>query len=221
MGGVAAVILRLNEGPLMPACRPKPAGPLTIRKSRIRPAVHVLASYSALPSSILDLPVRCSFARWLWYVAVNGAARDPELLSDMRWLDPVRDQLPYGVWIDTSLTALIYAARLGRLDTFHLAFKPQIGFELCKHAKHIEKRLASCGAGVDGLFRRFERDAPALQLMNDILKILHRSREPVDPGNNERVAFAEEVEQHLQLGTPASPGPGLFLGPDRLASGSA
>jgi hypothetical protein len=40
----------------------------------------------------------CSAIPRLWYVPVHGAARDSELPSNMRWLNAVRDQLPYGVW---------------------------------------------------------------------------------------------------------------------------
>jgi hypothetical protein len=55
--------------------------------------------------------------------------------------------------------------------------------------------------------------------VDDVLQVLHRSREPVDARNDQRVALAQEVEQNLQLGTRAPLGSRLLFRPDRLATG--
>ena len=73
----------------------------------------------------------------------------------------------------------------------------------------------------DRLLGGFERDPPALQFVDDVLQVLHGAREPVDAGDDQRVAFAQEVEQDLEFGPRATLGTRLLLGADRLASGRA
>ena len=79
---------------------------------------------------------------------------------------------------------------------FHLPLAAQVRLELGKNAEHVEERLAS-GArhGVDRLLRRLERNALGLQRAYDVLKIAYGPRQPVDAGDHQRVASADQLEQ--------------------------
>ena len=120
--------------------------------------------------------------------------------------------------IDRRLAALVDAARLGGADPFELPLAAQIGLELGEHAEHVEKGLAGRGAGVDRLLGRLQRDALGLQLVHDVLQVLQRARQAIDAGDDERVAGAQEVEQHLQFAAPVAARAARLLGPDHLAA---
>jgi len=55
--------------------------------------------------------------------------------------------------------------------------------------------------------------------VDDVLEVLERAGEPVDPGDHERVALAQEVEQNLELRPAVARGAAPLLGPDHLAAG--
>src|ERR1700712_5371809 len=55
--------------------------------------------------------------------------------------------------------------------------------------------------------------------MHDVLQVFHRSSQAVDAGDDERVTWLHEVEQHLQLGAPISAAARGFLGPDDVTAG--
>ena len=99
--------------------------------------------------------------------------------------------------VDRRLAALVDAARLGGGDPFELPLAAQIGLEFGEHAEHVEERLAGGSAGVDRLLGCLQRDTPGLQLVHDVLQVLQRTRQAIDAGDDERVAGAQEIEQHL------------------------
>jgi hypothetical protein len=51
--------------------------------------------------------------------------------------------------------------------------------------------------------------------VHDVLQVLERAREPVDAGDHERVAAAQEVEEKAELGPPLAVRPAPLLGPDQ------
>ncbi len=62
-----------------------------------------------------------------------------------------------------------------------------------------------------------DRYTGALQLMHDVLQILHRPGKAINPRHDQRVALAQEVEQDLQFCARPAIASGFFLRPDRLA----
>ena len=70
--------------------------------------------------------------------------------------------------------------------------------------------LADDRAGVDWLLGNLGRPT-ALQLMDDVLQVLHQAREPVDAGDDQRVAGTQEVEQDLKLSPQLAFGAGLLF----------
>ena len=99
--------------------------------------------------------------------------------------------------IDRRLAALVDTARLGGADPLELSLAAQIGLEFGEHAEHVEERLAGCGAGIDRLLGRFQRDTAGLQLVHDVLEVFQRTRQAIDAGDDERVAGAQKIEQDL------------------------
>jgi hypothetical protein len=69
------------------------------------------------------------------------------------------------------LTPAIDAPGFGLRYPFQLALAPQIGFELGEYALHVEEGLAGGGTGVDRLLGRAQRDAPVLQLVDNVLQV--------------------------------------------------
>ncbi len=113
----------------------------------------------------------------------------------------------------------VHPARLGGGDTLKLALAAQAGLELGEHAEHVEECLASGGRGVHRLLGRLQRHPLGLQLMHDVLQILHRPGQAIDAGDDQGVALAQEVEQDLQLAPPVAAGTGGLLGADDVAAG--
>ena len=56
-----------------------------------------------------------------------------------------------------------------------------------------------------------------LQLVHDVLQVLQRARQAIDAGDDERVAGAQEVEQHLQFAAAVAARAARLLGADHLA----
>ena len=123
--------------------------------------------------------------------------------------------------VDTGLTPAVDAPGLGLRDTFNLALAPKIHFEFSKHAQHVEEGLAGGGSGVDRLFGRTQRDASAPEFVDNVLQVLQRARETVDAGDNQGVAWLNEVEQHLQFGAAVAPVATFLFRTDHPASGRA
>lgn len=144
----------------------------------------------------------CLFMRW--QEPVDSAPRYSEVASNVSWPHPLVCQLAHFFQIYTRLASFVDAPRLRGGDSLGLPLLAQVGLELGKNAKHVEERLAGGGAGVDRLLGRLERHSPALQLMDDILQILHRTGEPINPGDDKGVTLPQEVEQDLQFGSRAA-----------------
>src|SRR4051794_14185282 len=53
--------------------------------------------------------------------------------------------------------------------------------------------------------------------MNDVLQVLQRPRQTINARYDERVAGAQKIEQHLQLGAPVAARAARLLGADDLA----
>ena len=69
------------------------------------------------------------------------------------------------------------------------------------------------------MFGGLERHALGLELPDDVLKVGQRSGEAVDPGDDERVALMQEVEQQAKLGSTIDRGAALFLRADDPTAG--
>jgi hypothetical protein len=53
----------------------------------------------------------------------------------------------------------------------HLAFAPEISFELGEHPEHVKEALALGSAVVDRLLSHLESDAALLKVVDDILEV--------------------------------------------------
>jgi hypothetical protein len=57
--------------------------------------------------------------------------------------------------------------------------------------------------------------------MHDVLEILETPRQPVDAGDNQRVAGAQKLQQDVELRAALALRAGPLLGADHLAAGGA
>jgi hypothetical protein len=96
----------------------------------------------------------------------------------------------------------------------------QIRFKLGEHAQHVEEGFAGGGPGIDRLFGCLQSDTSGLQLVHNVLKVLQRTCQTVNAGNDERVALAQEIEQDLQLGAAIPTCAAGLLGANHLAAGT-
>src|SRR5690606_8291474 len=129
------------------------------------------------------------------YRAIDGCAADAQALGNRRWSQAFLLELANLGWIDAALATFVDAARLGFLDTFHLALAAKVGLKLREHAEHVEKRLSRSRAGVDGLFGCFEEGTLGFQRRHDRLQVTDRTRQAVDAGDYEGVAIAHELQE--------------------------
>lgn len=88
--------------------------------------------------------------------------------------------------IDLRLASLVDAARLAGGDPLPLPLAAQVGFELGKDLQHVEEGLAGGRRCIDRLLDGLERDALGAKLMDEVLEILERARQPVDAGDATR-----------------------------------
>ena len=123
--------------------------------------------------------------------------------------------------IDRRLAARIDAPQLGGLNALKLALAPKIGLELGEDPQHVEKRLAGGCGRIDRLLGCAQGDATKLQIMNDILQILHRSGESVDARDHQGVTWSKEFEKDGKFGSSITARTTFFLGADHGASGSS
>jgi hypothetical protein len=63
-----------------------------------------------------------------------------------------------------------------------------------KHTQHVEEGLAGSGVDVNRLFGRPQRDASALELVDNVPQVLQRPREMVDASDNQGVTWLNVVE---------------------------
>jgi hypothetical protein len=95
------------------------------------------------------------------------------------------DGLPH---VGGDVSAITSKAALSCGDALEPTLAPQVGFELGKHAKHVEKGLTGRRADVDRLLRRAQGNTTGPQLMDDILQAPHRAGQTIDAGDDQRVA---------------------------------
>lgn len=151
---------------------------------------------------------------------INGAARDAEITGDLRRTVPLFQPLSDLVAVDFRWPALVDSALLGSHDPLGLALAPQIGLEFGKHPEHVEECLAGGRRGIDGLLRCEEMGALHVEAIDDHLKVVQRASQPVDPGDNKRLAGMDEVQDGVELRTPIERRPALlFLANDLAARG--
>ena len=58
----------------------------------------------------------------------------------------------------------------------------------------------------------------ALRLVHDVLEVFQRAGQTIDSGDDERVAGAQKVEQHLELGAAVAARATGLLGTNYLAA---
>src|SRR5215813_3266144 len=129
---------------------------------------------------------------------VHTCTAYPELLRNSRGAETHLVQTPDLVGFDTGLATLVDAPSLGSVNALHLPFPPQVVLELAENAQHRQECLPCRTAGVDGLLRGFQVDALLPQFMYDVLEVTQASRQPVDAGDNQRVAGPQELQQGLE-----------------------
>lgn len=149
---------------------------------------------------------------------VDARPSDPELLRDRGGALPFPHQRPHGLRIDRTRT-LVDSGRFRLGDAFRLALAPQVRLELGEHAQHIEEGFAGGGRRVDRLLGRKQAGPLPSQLAHDVLEVADRARQPVDAGDHQRVALADEGEHRAQLVAADGRGSGHLLGPDDVAAG--
>jgi len=120
--------------------------------------------------------------------------------------------------VDGRRAALVDAPELRGANSLHLTLAAQVRLELRKDAEHVEEGLPGGARRVDGLLGRLERRALASKLAHDVLQVADRARQPINPGDDQRVALADEVEDGAQLGAAFRRSPASLLGPDDVAA---
>jgi hypothetical protein len=91
--------------------------------------------------------------------------------------------------------------------------------DVCAAIRPIRIAVASGRARVHRLLGCAQGDTTLLQLMHDVLQVLHGPGEPVDAGDDQGIAGLHEVEQRLQLGPAVTPAAAGRLGADHAAAG--
>jgi hypothetical protein len=121
--------------------------------------------------------------------------------------------------VDLRRPAFVDAARLGGGNAFGLAFAPQVGLEFGEDAEHVKKSLTGGGRGVDGLLGREQIRAFGFEPVHDHLQVTQGTGQPINAGDDERLAGVNEVENGGELGATVERGAALLLLADDLAAG--
>jgi hypothetical protein len=139
---------------------------------------------------------------------------------DLRYAEPFLNAQPthFG-YVDGWLAPTIDAALFGCRNAFELPLTSQVGLELSKDAKHIQKRFASGVARVDWLLGSFECDVVCFEIMDNVLQILDAASETIDPGNNKRVTWPQKREQVCQLRSSPTSGCRSLFRPHDITPG--
>ncbi len=105
---------------------------------------------------------------------VNGGSRNPKQAGHMCRFHPldVEQSANLGT-IYANFSTFVGPPALCRFDTLDLAFTSEISFELGKYAQHVQKCFTSGGGSVDRLLRCTKRDAALLEVVNNVLQVLH------------------------------------------------
>ena len=132
---------------------------------------------------------------------VSSSAANPNLPTCLCCTDPqITQPLQLGELLSTHWLASPIGTPLFRcFDPLCLPLSSQVGLELCEHPKHVEEGLTSSVARIDGLLGRFEVHAALLQIMDDVLQVTKRTREPINAGDDEGVATSDELEGSIEL----------------------
>src|SRR5262249_20834770 len=120
---------------------------------------------------------------------IDARPTDSERLRNLRGAQPLRPQFTHLRGLYGGLPAPVDASGLGLGDAFKLTLTAQVRFEFGEHPEHIEEALSGGRAGIDRLFRRFERCAAGLHLAHDVLKVADAAGETIDPSDHENVAL--------------------------------
>jgi hypothetical protein len=74
--------------------------------------------------------------------------------------------------------------------------------ELGEHGQHLQHHPPGCGAGVERLGRRAQRDPVGVELLGQLRQLAHLAREPVDAVDEQQVDrfVAGEIERGMQAG---------------------
>lgn len=77
-----------------------------------------------------------------------------------------------------------------------LALATNVVLELSDGAKDRECQLTRTGRGIHAaLLQAAERDTFARQRLHDAMQVRHRTRQAIEPGNDERVTLAHLIER--------------------------
>jgi hypothetical protein len=87
-----------------------------------------------------------------------------------------------------------------------------------KTLQHIEETLTCGRAGIDRLLGGLEGNTFGLERADNVLKVADGSRQAIDARHHERVAFAQEFQQRLELLASLHAGRRAFLPADGRAA---
>src|SRR5262249_49919814 len=85
-------------------------------------------------------------------------------------------------------------------DTLELALATHVSLKGSEDRQHAIEGASRCGRGIDALLDDFEVGPCLLDLVSNIGEVPHGASQPVQPRDNERVAFTQDGEDLLQLG---------------------
>src|SRR5262245_46506133 len=130
---------------------------------------------------------------------VHARTAYAKLFCNSRGAETLLAQAPNLIGFNAGFAPFVDTPGLGSVDALHLPFPPQVVLELGEDAQHRQERLARRSAGVDGLLRGLQVDAPFPKLVNDVLEVAQASRQTVDAGDDQSVAGPQELQQRLKL----------------------
>lgn len=133
-------------------------------------------------------PLRCQ-------CSIDAGTTDVHLTGDCRGSHALLMESFDLRGVDGCRTAFVAPLGLRLGDAFHLPFATNVVLELRNGTEDAQHQLACAGVGIDAaLVDAAELDTLSGQRFDDAMQVTDRPCQPVEPRDDERVAFPNEVE---------------------------
>jgi len=130
---------------------------------------------------------------------IDAGSPDPESFGNRRGAETIGLEPSDLGAVDLRRASLVPAVSLRFADTFELALTAQRSLELREGGQHVKERLADGRRGVHRLVCHLEGHALLAKLEDDLLEIENRATQTVKASADQRIAFADVVEQCFKL----------------------
>jgi len=154
-------------------------------------------------------------------VAVSTSLRQPKFSHQVNNLNPGLSfpfQLPHGLLRQSPLPPKRHTASLRFLDTFQLTLGTDFRLKLSNRSKHVEEQAAGRIARVDILIEHLQLNALFPEPICNLAEMEGRARQAIKARDDEKIAFANEVEASLES-RPGSRSPTASILVDLIAMG--